>query len=77
LRQRLDIANRSPVWHTAVQRAYDQRLGVACRELRVEEHLTELAGMDLEIERVRVEGALARAGMSLGYTDLERRRGPR
>lgn len=76
-RQRLDIANRSPVWHAAVQSAYDQRLVVACRELRVQEHLAGLSGVDLEIERVRVEGALQRAGMPAGYTDRERRRDPR
>jgi hypothetical protein len=76
-RQRLDIGNRSPVWQAAVQRAYDQRLAVACRALRVEEHLAALSGVDLDIERVRVEGALQRAGMAVGYTDLERRRDPR
>jgi hypothetical protein len=72
-RQRVEIANRSPVWYTAVQRAYDDRLKVACRELGVEEHLIELAGVDLEIERVRVEGALQSAGMAVGYSDVERR----
>jgi hypothetical protein len=72
-RQRIDIANRSQVWHAAVQRAYDDRLTVACRELGVEEHMAELAGVDLEIERVRVEGALQRAGMPVGYSDVERR----
>src|SRR5690242_1491567 len=42
-RQRMDIANRSPVWHTAVQRAYDDRLRVACRELGLAEHLDQLS----------------------------------
>jgi hypothetical protein len=72
-RQRLDIAMRSPVWYEAVQRAYDERLTTACRELHVEEHLAELSGIDLEIERVRVEGALHRAGMVIGGADMERR----
>jgi hypothetical protein len=72
-RQRLDIASRSPVWHTAVQRAYDDRLTVASRELHIEQHLAELTGVDLDIERVRVEGALQRAGMAVGSTDMERR----
>jgi hypothetical protein len=72
-RQRVEIANRSPVWHTAVERAYDDRLTVACRELGIEEHLIGLAGVDLEIERVRVLGALQRAGMSVDHPNLERR----
>lgn len=67
--QRLGIATRSPVWFAAVQRAYDDRLQVACRELEVEEHLAELEGVDLEIERVRVEGALQAAGMSWGGSE--------
>jgi hypothetical protein len=74
-RQRLDIAHRSPIWYTAVQRAYDERLIIACRELRVEEHLAELTGVDLDIERVRVEGALQSAGMVVGSTDVEWRQG--
>jgi hypothetical protein len=72
-RQRLDIANRSPVWYEAVQRAYDDRLVVASRELHVEEHLAELTGVDLEIERVRVEGCLQQAGMPIGHTNVEPR----
>jgi hypothetical protein len=75
--QRLDLAHRSAVWHAAVERAYDDRLAVACRELRVEEHLTELSGVDLEIERVRVEGALQRAGLSARNADRARRWHPR
>ena len=72
-RQRLDIGFRSPVWHAAVERAYDDRLTVACRELHVEQHLADLSGVDLDIERVRVEGALQQAGMVVGYTDQGRR----
>ena len=68
-RQRREIANRSPVWFSAVQRAYDDRLRLACRELRVEEHITELTGVDQEIERVRVEGALQSAGMAVSFAD--------
>jgi hypothetical protein len=62
-RQRLGIATRSPVWFTAVQRAYDDRLGVACRQLGIEEHLAEVTGIDLDLERVRVEGLLEAAGL--------------
>jgi hypothetical protein len=72
--QRLGIATRSPVWFAAVQRAYDDRLQVACRELEVEEHLAELEGVDLEIERVRVEGALQAAGMALGGSEAGQQR---
>src|SRR5262245_41430850 len=64
-RQRLGIATRSPVWFTAVQRAYDDRLRVACGQLGVEEHLGELSGLDLDLERVRVEGVLEAAGLAL------------
>jgi hypothetical protein len=64
-RQRVGIATRSPIWFTAVQRAYDERLRLACRELCIEEHLDRLEGMDLEIERVRAEGELESAGIVL------------
>lgn len=63
--QRAGVARRSPVWFTAVQRAYDERLRTACQALEIEQHLDELAGVDLEIERVRVAGALEQAGMDL------------
>jgi hypothetical protein len=64
-RQRVGIATRSPIWFSAVQRAYDERLRMACRELCIEEHLDRLEGMDLEIERVRAEGELESAGLTL------------
>lgn len=74
-RQRLGIATRSPVWFTAVQRAYDDRLCQACRSLDIEQYLGELEGLDLEIERVRVEGELIAAGVVLAPTDADRRQG--
>lgn len=64
-RQRLGIATRSKVWHAAVLLAYDDRLRLASRCLGIPEHLGELDGVDLEIERVRVEGELEAAGLSL------------
>jgi len=70
-RQRLGVATRSTVWFTAVQRAYDDRLRMACRSLAIEQHLDELRGVDLEIERVRVEGELAGAGLMLGPVDVD------
>jgi hypothetical protein len=75
--QRLGIATRSPVWFTAVQRAYDDRLRVASRQLGVEEHLAELTGIDLDLERVRVEGLLQAAGLALRDDSAQPRRGPR
>lgn len=63
--QRLGVGSRSPVWHAAVLRAYDDQLRLACRCLGVTEHLGELTSVDLEIERVRVEGALHEAGLVL------------
>ena len=63
-RQRLSIAMRSRVWFQAVQHAYDDRLGVACQQLGIEQHLDELTGMDLDLERIRVEGLLEVAGLA-------------
>jgi hypothetical protein len=44
---------------------YDQALRDACQCLGIAEHLTEVDGLDLQIERVRVEGALIGAGVVL------------
>ncbi|MGN9905991.1 hypothetical protein ACTMTJ_00400 [Phytohabitans sp. LJ34] len=66
--QRLGIATRSKVWHAAVLLAYDDRLRLASRCLGVCEHLGQLDGVDLEIERVRVEGELEAAGLHLRST---------
>jgi hypothetical protein len=63
---RLGVATTSPVWHAAILRAYDDRLRLACQYLGVTEHLAELGGVDLEIERVRVEGQLVGLGLVLG-----------
>lgn len=64
-RQRTGVASRSPVWYAAVQRAYDERLALACAELEIPQHLAELTSVDLDIERVRVEGMLQAAGLRL------------
>lgn len=72
-RQRVAMAARSPVWVAAVQRAYDERLQVACRELEIAEYLQQLDGVDLDIERVRVEGLLAAAGLRLAVVDADGR----
>jgi len=44
---------------------YDDALIAACLCLGVEHHLDELTGLDREIERLRVEGALIDAGLTL------------
>jgi hypothetical protein len=69
--RRLDRQRRSSpttesvLWLAAVLRAYDQRLAMASRSLGHTEHLTQLDGMDREIERIRVEGLLHAAGIRL------------
>ncbi|MCX5068857.1 hypothetical protein OOJ91_23735 [Micromonospora lupini] len=63
--QRLGGNARSMVWHGAVLQAYDDRLRLACRALGITEHLTELSGVDQQIERIRVEGVLHAAGLTL------------
>lgn len=64
-RQRNGLARESAAWHAAVLRAYDNRLQLASRCLGVSEHLTQLDGIDREIERMRVEGQLQAAGLAL------------
>ena len=51
---------------------YDSALRRACRALSIEEHLAELDGIDLEIERVRVTGTLQRAGLHIDADERER-----
>ncbi|MFI9643301.1 hypothetical protein ACIG87_25165 [Micromonospora sp. NPDC051925] len=72
-RHRLAASGRSVVWHSSVIEAYDDRLRAACRALGIPEHLAELTGVDREIERVRVEGLLAGAGLGLPATRADRR----
>ncbi len=67
-RLRMGVATRSPVWFNAVQRAYDEALRVACGQLGIDQYLDEVSGVDLEVERLRVEGALQRAGLALRDT---------
>ena len=71
-RQRLSVDPHSDE-HAAVLRAYDDQLRLACASLDVSEHLRELAGVDLEIERVRVEGELLGLGLALRWTGPQKR----
>ena len=64
-RLRESVARRSRVWFVAVSEAYDDGLRIACAQLGVDEYLGELSGVDLEVERVRVEGELQAAGLVL------------
>jgi hypothetical protein len=52
-------------WMADVQRAYDERLCLACECLGLTEHLEPLKGLDREIERVRVESELQAAGVAI------------
>jgi hypothetical protein len=70
-RQRVEVAHRSPIWFNAVHRAYDDRLVAACRELEIPEQLHELDGLDLELERMRVESRLEAAGLHLSIADTD------
>ncbi|MEN3305107.1 MAG: hypothetical protein V7603_1309 [Micromonosporaceae bacterium] len=73
--QRTGVATRSTVWFNAVSAAYDNRLAVACQELEIQEHLDEVTGLDLEIERLRVEGMLLAAGLRLDGGGAQRHQG--
>jgi hypothetical protein len=44
---------------------YDAALVAACHCLSISEHLAQVSGLDMEIERLRMEGALAAAGVRL------------
>ncbi len=72
-RLRMGVATRSPVWFNAVQRAYDEALRVACTQLGIDQYLDEVSGVDLEVERLRVEGALQRAGLALRDAGAQQR----
>jgi hypothetical protein len=52
-------------WRAAVVRAYDLRLELACGSLGLPHHLGGLRGLDLDLERVRVEGRLQAEGVEL------------
>lgn len=62
---RLAVTGQSRALRQIITRAYDDRLRQACRCLGLSEHLDDLDGIDLEIERVRVEGELQAAGLVL------------
>lgn len=55
----------SQLWQADIERAYDRRLRMASSCLGVAEHLTDLEGLDLDIERLRVVTELESAGLAL------------
>jgi hypothetical protein len=63
--RRFGPSTESAKWSAAVANAYDAWLLAACRRLDIREDLTTLAGIDRDIERVRVEGQLETAGLVL------------
>ncbi|HEX5542947.1 MAG TPA: hypothetical protein VFX60_15530 [Micromonospora sp.] len=63
--QRLVVADQPRARQDSVMEAYDGLLRQASRCLGVIEHLDDVEGVDLEIERIRVEGELQAAGLIL------------
>jgi hypothetical protein len=57
----------SEVYLAAVMIAYDTRLCLACRCLGITEYLEKLEGVELDFERLRVEGLLEAAGLVLRH----------
>lgn len=71
-RHRTGIALRSPVWFAAVEKAYDDRLALACERLGITTYLDNVTGVDREVERMRLEAALEAAGLRLrGFEAVE------
>ncbi|MEV0394496.1 hypothetical protein [Polymorphospora rubra] len=75
--QRRYLGSESLLWRSAFAQAYDERLRMASRSLGIPQHLDDLAGFDLDIERIRVEGELAAAGLMLPAATTWQRREPR
>jgi hypothetical protein len=51
--------------YNAATRAYDHWLTHACRALEIDQHLAEVENVDLDLERLRVEGQLIECGFVL------------
>ncbi len=73
--QRLGTARITGTYNRQVRRAltasYDRRLVLLCAALDIGQHLDMLDGLDRAIERVRIEGALLEAGLSLRHVATE------
>jgi hypothetical protein len=57
--------------YTILTTQYDKQLAHGCRALGLDHQLYDLSGLDLDMERLRVEGALSDAGMVLADADVE------
>jgi hypothetical protein len=57
--------------YTILTTQYDKQLANGCRALGLDHGLYDLCGLDLDLERVRVECALVDAGMVLTDADIE------
>jgi hypothetical protein len=57
--------------YTILTTQYDKQLGNACRALGIEHRIYDLSGFDLDLERLRIEGALLDAGMVRSDSDVE------
>jgi hypothetical protein len=65
------LAASGSVREHAVTTVYDRRLAQACRSLELEHALVDTDGLDHELERLRVEAALTRAGLVLTTAESE------
>jgi hypothetical protein len=57
--------------YTILTTQYDKHLVHGCRALCIDHHLEDLSGIDLDLERLRVEAALVGGGLALGGSDVE------
>jgi heme exporter protein D len=57
--------------YTILTTQYDKQLANGCRALGIDHQIYDLCGFDLDMERLRVEGALSEAGMVLADSDVE------
>jgi hypothetical protein len=63
--RRTGPTKESERWMSAVRHAYDVRLSLACQVVDVSEHLLSLAGVERDVERVRIEVELRDAGYDI------------
>lgn len=63
--------NLGPLGYTILTTQYDKQLANACRALGLDHQIYCLSGLDLDMERLRVEGALREAGMVLAGSGIE------
>jgi len=57
--------------YTILTTQYDKQLANGCRALGLDHRIYDLSGFDLDMERLRVEGALSDTGLVLTDADIE------